>query len=647
MTDWERTGFFRGFIPTKDKKPLKPYKDKPDSLLSLEKVRSMGTDYAGVLKDNAVMLDADGEPHSENLLKVIQGENLPCLVTGREGGRGNHALFFDQQGLVSGCFTGVMLACGILVDIKIGSRNGYESLKHEGVEREPLYDAASFGNLPKYLTPLKHMDSNSQVEFWNLEEGAGRNQALFNYILALTRNGFTDDEAREAIEIMNNYILKDPVSETELQVILRNDAFKKQLFFKGSTFLFDQFAEYLRHKLHIKRINGQLHMYRDGAYLSGYREIEAEMVRHLQLLSKTKRKEVLEYLELLCLDNEPTAHARKIAFRNGILDIETGSFGSFSPDYIITNKIDWDYNPNAYHELMDQVLDKISCFDPAIRALLEEAVGYSFFRENKLGKAFILTGESGNGKSTYLDCLKYLLGEENHSTLDLKKLDDRFSTVMLVGMLANIGDDISDEFLVDPSVFKKLVTGESLDAEYKGRDKFSFKPYAKMYFSANNIPRIGRGKGWASIKRRLIIIPFNAKFSRDDPDYRPYIANDLQTQEGMEYLIALGVQGLKRILENKGFSRSEKVEKEIEEFDLSNDPVLAFIEECKDEEYGIVNEALNDVYNRYQGFCIRSNHLPLAKNEFSKQIQRRLNIVTDRKRINGKQTQVFIEACTV
>lgn len=633
-------------MSTKDKMPLKPYKDKPENLLTLEEVRANVADFAGILQSNAVLLDADAEPHSENLLKVIQGENLPCLVTDRKGGRGNHALFFDQQGLVDSCHTGAMLACGILVDIKAGSKNGYESLKHGGVERELLYDAAPYGNLPKYLTPLKYLDRNSQVEFWNLEEGDGRNQALFNYILALTRNGFSDDEAREAIRIMNNYILKDSISETELEVVLRNDAFKKQLFFKGSTFLFDQFAEYLRRKLHIKRINEQLHMYRDGVYISGYRDIEAEMVKHLQLLSKTKRKEVLDYLELLCLENASITDARKIAFRNGILDIETGNFSALSPDYIITNKINWDYNPNAYHELMDQVLDKIACFDPSIRALLEEAVGYSFFRENRLGKAFILTGESGNVKSTYLDCLKYLLGEKNHSTLDLKKLDDRFSTVMLFGMLANIGDDISEEFLVDPSVFKKLVTGESIDAEYKGRDKFKFKPYAKLFFSANNIPRIGRGKGSASIKRRLIIIPFNAKFSPSDPDFRPYIGNELQTQEGMEYLIALGVQGLKRILETRSFSRSEKVEKEIEDFDISNDPILAFIEDCKDEEFGIVNETLNSVFDRYQGFCIRSNHLPLSKNEFSKQIQKRLNIVTDRKRINGKQTQVFIEACT-
>ena len=54
-----------------------------------------------------------------------------------------------------------------------------------------------------------------------------------------------------------------------------------------------------------------------------------------------------------------------------------------------------------------------------------------------------------------------MLGKQNISSLDLKKLGDRFSTVMLFGRLANIGDDISDEFIMDASIFKKIVTGET------------------------------------------------------------------------------------------------------------------------------------------------------------------------------------------
>lgn len=78
------------------------------------------------------------------------------------------------------------------------------------------------------------------------------------------------------------------------------------------------------------------------------------------------------------------------------------------------------------------------------------------FRRNELGKAFILTGSGSNGKSTFLNMLKHMLGRRNVSVLELKKLNDRFSTVMLFGKLANIGDDISDEFITDAAIFKKL-----------------------------------------------------------------------------------------------------------------------------------------------------------------------------------------------
>ncbi len=86
-----------------------------------------------------------------------------------------------------------------------------------------------------------------------------------------------------------------------------------------------------------------------------------------------------------------------------------------------------------------------------------------------------------------------------------------FSTAELHGKLANIGDDIGDEFIPNTGVFKKLVTGERLKGERKGQDPFFFQSYAKLLFSANNIPRLGRGKDSAAIAKRLIIIPFDAK----------------------------------------------------------------------------------------------------------------------------------------
>ena len=88
---------------------------------------------------------------------------------------------------------------------------------------------------------------------------------------------------------------------------------------------------------------------------------------------------------------------------------------------------------------------------------------------------------------------------------------------------------------------------------------------------------MGKGRDSAAILRRLVIIPFDARFSADDPDFNPQIGDMLRSQESMEYMIQLGLKGLKRVLETKKFSNSEKVQRELDEYEESNNPVLGFI----------------------------------------------------------------------
>ena len=473
-----------------------------------------------------------------------------------------------------------------------------------------------------------------------MEAGDGRNQALFNYILTLQSSDFEVEEARETIRMINQYVLKVPLSEDEIEIILRDDAFSKPIFFKGATFLFDKFAMFLKNNHHIKRINNQLHLYKDGIYVSGLAEIEAEMIKHIPQLNRAKRTEVLSYLDIMIRENTPATEANWIAFRNGLLNIYDDTFVPFSHEHVITNKIDWDYNPNAYDELTDKTLDRISCNDPQIRMLLEEMVGYTMFRRNELGKAFILTGTGSNGKSTFLNMLKTMLGKRNVSVLDLKKLNDRFSTVMLFGKLANIGDDISEEFITDAADFKKIVTGETIDAEQKGQPKFEFEPYVKLLFSANNIPRIGKGRDSQAILRRLIIVPFNAKFSSKDPDYVPFIGDKLQTQESIEYFIQLGIKALKRVLIDRKFTESEQVQRELEEFEENNNPILGFFKDTDKDE--IENEPTNQVYQKYQEYCLANSLQPLSNGEFSKQVKRHFDFVIADKKINGKKYRIFV-----
>lgn len=633
-----KSDLFRGYVPTKEKKCLLPFKDKSAAELQThEQVRNL-PEYAGILGDMTVLIDVDDHEQSEKLMDAVEASQLACRVV--ETTRGKHFYFsnIDKEGeyILDKCGNHRMLACGITADIKVGCKNSYSILKYNGKEREIIYDIEDdeeYDRPPAWMMPV-----GAKTRFFEMAAGDGRNQALFNYILTLQSEGFVKDDIKETLQIINDYVLADPLDEHELETVMRDDAFKKPVFFKKSAFLFDKFAQYLKVTNHIIRLNGNLYIYKDGVYVEGVKskEIESQMTKHISNLNRSRRAEVLSYLDILTRDESSVSPANYIAFKNGIYDLDTDEMQDFSPDIIVTNKIPFNYEPDAYSEITDRTLDKLACDDETVRALLEECVGYCFYRRNELRKSFILTGEKENGKSTFLSMVEHLLGENNVATLDLKDLGDRFKTAQLVGKLANIGDDIGDEFIANPAVFKKLCSGNPITVERKGSDPFDFANYSKLLFSANNIPRIKDKSG--AVISRLVIIPFDARFTPQDPDFDPYIKYKLIQDEPMQYLITLGIQGLKRILENRKFTTSEKVQSALEEYEENNNPILLFFKE----DVKIEDEVTAVVYQAYKEFCIVNSFTPISNIEFSKQVKKHFGMEIKNKTIKGKKYRIFV-----
>lgn len=623
---------FRNYVPTKNKGCLLPFKGKSaDELMTLDQVKGL-PEYAGILADDTILIDIDEFELSEIMMNIVEGLDLRCRVY--ETSRGKHFVFKNEQRQQDTNKTHARLACGLTADIKVGHRNSYEILKFEGKDRPIIYDildGEEYQEIPKWMLPVQ-----SKTNFLKLGEGTGRNQELFNYILTLQSADYSVEEVRQTIEIINQYVLPEPLDQEEMDKILRDDSFNKPLFFKKGQFLFDVFAKYLKNNHHIKLINGLLHIYHGGIYVSGKRFIQSAMIKHIPTLNSAKRSEVQSYLELLCEEESQLAPANFIAFKNGIYDLDTGELSDFSPEKVITNKIPFDYVEGAYDALTDKTLNKLACQDPEIRALLEELIGYTFYRRAEMRASFLLTGDRQNGKSTFLAMLENLLGKANIAALDLAELGDRFKTVKLVNCLANIGDDIGSEFIANPAIFKKLSSGNPVTIERKGVDAEDFSNYAKLIFSANEIPRIRDKTG--AVLSRLIIIPFDARFTKEDPDFDPYIKYKLLRREAMEYLIQIGLNGLRRILENQGFTTSHKVERSLQEYDEENNPILLFLKE----DTKIEDESCKVVYQNYSEFCMMNKYTPLSNIEFSKQITKRLGLKTVNKRVNKKQTRVFV-----
>lgn len=352
-----------------------------------------------------------------------------------------------------------------------------------------------------------------------------------------------------------------------------------------------------------------------GKFETGKEGIERILMMKDKTLTTSNRREVYNSF-MLTAKREKPAPPYFVAFSNGVLDVRDGHMGAFDPKATrILNTIPHDYDEGAYDERTDAFLDEVSCGDGAIRANLEETIGLCMYRSNEFGRMVVLVNKRGsNGKSMFIRALRAALGEENTAALDVATIGKRFMSGMLAGKLANLGDDISNEMLSGDKLaeIKKIVTGERLFTDQKGVDGYEFTPYCTLVFSANEIPRLGdSGNG---VMRRLHPIPFNAHFTRENAD--PGLGRKLTTEGASKYLLRLGVEGLRRVMENGEMTPNGASSQIVQQVRLDNDSILSWIDSEGINPGEFVGRRKGDVYNDYKDWCLEGCLKPKSNRAF-------------------------------
>ncbi len=636
---------FDGYLISNGKKPLSSVKNKDNWLTE----PPTDSDYVGILKENIVQVDFDTDESSKIAMNIVNKYKLKCDIL--KTSRGVH-LYFQDDMYIKSQSVGLYNAIGIKSDIGLGRKNrvvplrttseqetvtiinGKEEVSKKTVTktREWLQKYDTIDVLPCYFRPISSKD-------FRLATCDTRNQSLFTYILALQSYDFNKEEIRKTIKVINEFILYEPLPDNEIDQITRDEAFSEELFFTSEgKFMHDRFGNYMLTNSNIILIDNLPHIYTsNGLYSNDAMEFERFMIKKIPHLKDTQRKEVYKYINLQCKKVGTFSNPKFIGFNSEIYDIHSDETHNYNPNFIMNNKINYDYDKNAYDEIMDKTLDKVCCNDKQVRALLEEMIGYSLYRKNTMQVCFILTGGGSNGKSTILNCIKKLIGKGNYTSLDLAELEDTFKPSELYCKLANIGDDISSKYLETSSVFKKCVTGESFMVQKKYGQPFELESYATQIFCANELPPVkDKSDGF---NRRLVIVPFKAKFSNTDVDYDPFIEDKLLSDSAITYLLKLAIDGLKRVLLTKKFTISDIGEKEKTEYVKSNNNLLEWF----DDEPSIENNSVNDVYVNYSVWCVQNGYIPLKKANFSKEIRQLLKLKSEPKYIDGKTVRVFVK----
>lgn len=573
-----------------------------------------------------IVLDFDTKTDADIMLEIVEALDLKCRVMRTT--RGIHVWFRSVEPWK--CFKKTRLAIGIYSDCKSHSKNAYVKIKDSGVMREWIRKTPTdeIEDVPRWLYPVSN--PSHKFEFKGMRDGDGRNQELFNYIVYLQTKGFTRDEIKAAIEVINDHVFEDPLSEFEISTICRDEAFKpdeeiqKQVEdTKKVGFSHNEFGDELIETYHIITVNNQLYVYEDGYYQQDEKIIERKMIELFPAIKQTQRAEVLAYIRIKTHIRSEDLKVKPyiINLKNTRYDIRSGKCLEFSPDVIEFDRIPVTYDPSAYCADLDKMLNRVFLGDREVINLFEEMVGACLLKRNSYQKAFILIGSGSNGKSTILDMIEEFLGPRNYSSLPLEKVTDRFNMAELENRLANIGDDIDNVTIRDSGTLKKMISGESITVERKGERPFKLSPYATHIYSANAIPRsFDKSDGFY---RRWLFIPFNAKFSSEDPDYDPLIEEKITTDNALSYLLNIGIRGATRLIKRGRFTEPASVKEALEHYKTENSTTLSWIDDkALDVDYFLDNST-DKLYADFTDWCklsgIKSGNIT-GKKTFYKEI---------------------------
>ena len=305
---------------------------------------------------------------------------------------------------------------------------------------------------------------------------------------------------------------------------------------------------------------------------------------------------------------------KDVCFINGMFDVRRWKLYDHDPKYYSINQIPYDFNPDIELEgkELDLFLNSILP-DKDDREMLLEFCGLCFTRDTTQQTFLILLGSGGTGKSTLIRLLIHALGKDNVSCLSLTGLNERFATSGLVGKLLNTCADIETKALEDPATIKKLLGEDTMRGERKGLDSFDFDSYARLLFSANDIPVIKNEKS-DGFYRRLLICPMNEKPYHIDPDL------SAKLQKCVKRFIWLSMSALKRMYDRGSIIRSSHSVELCKQLRGDSDSVQAFLnEKTENKPYRKTDRGF--LFEKYLDYCNEYERKPLTRNGFYKSMR--------------------------
>jgi putative DNA primase/helicase len=324
--------------------------------------------------------------------------------------------------------------------------------------------------------------------------------------------------------------------------------------------------------------------------------------------------------------------------KNGVvkLDGNNRQLLDHSPEYRFLHRAGTEFDENADCPTWKAFLED-SIRSGAERDKLQEYVGYALYHWGlPFHKGLFLVGPKASGKSTFLDTVRSLLGEEGIASVTPQQMTERFGGAELFGKWANIRSDIPSEMISNTGEFKEIIAGDAIKAEKKHQDPFMFKPTAKHFYSANTLPDTEDDDD--AFYRRILLVAFPTSVPPEQQDKR--LPETLKDE--LPGILNWALDGLQRLLDQRGFTADRDEAKTADTWAKWGSTTDRFASICLDAGGGETIPK-GDVYNVYTKFCQEENMPAEPQRVFTRRLKTEHGIQDGKTSVDGRQQRCFMD----
>ena len=322
-------------------------------------------------------------------------------------------------------------------------------------------------------------------------------------------------------------------------------------------------------------------------------------------------------------------HLMALNTPNGTLSLKTGELMEHDPTWLITKMLNVEYTDKADHPLWDKFLDEIFEGDTELIRYVQKAVGYSLTGRTDEQCAFFLFGTGRNGKSTFLDVIRDIIGDYamniQPETLMVRSAQNASASsdiARLKGARFVTSVEPNEGVRINEGLLKQLTGDDTVTARKLYANEFEFKPEFKLWMATNHKPII-RGTD-TGIWRRIHMIPFTVQIPPSKVD------RQLKFKLEREYpaILRWAVEGC-LLWQKEGLAMPKAVREMVHEYRREMDVISAFIEDRCEVADGISSQATH-LYAAYSAWCNDNNEYKMSNTKFGIELAKRFNRVKTR-----------------